>query len=365
MKRAADIASIRSLCALGLPSEQLIPAILDALHQIIPSARNLFDWTDGQGNLVRYFIEGPIDTAVTRHYFDEFHNRREQEVMPAFRRVLEGAVVRSAGELDNPAFFRSALYNEVWKPQGLHYRVEAIVHGSGNRPLGSLVLYRAPADAIFTKDEEALLGAFVPYIARALERGGGSSQDYVARRGHRVHLSLTSEGALQCLSQDAHKMLLLAHGGITPDSAGRPPRHDSFPTLALLVEQVRRDRDRCRGGTHLTVENAWGRFLFEAEPMLPLDANAPATIHVTIHHDEPRVVAQRRALGSLPLSAAQKEICLLLHAGYTHAEIARTLSIAPSTVQDHVKKIYSKLDVHSVHELRHLLDSMGRGGASL
>lgn len=45
MKRAAPIANIRSLCALRLPSEQLIPAILETLHGIIPSACNLFDWT--------------------------------------------------------------------------------------------------------------------------------------------------------------------------------------------------------------------------------------------------------------------------------------------------------------------------------
>jgi DNA-binding CsgD family transcriptional regulator len=364
MKRTSDIAGIRSLCALGLPSEQLIPAILEALHAIIPSACNLFDWTDARGNLVRYFFEGPIDPEVTRRYFEEFHNRREEEAMPAFRQVLAGAVVRSAAELDHPGFFRSALYNEIWKPQGLHYRVEAIIHGSGRQPLGSLVLYRAPGDALFTKQEEALLGGLVPYIARALERGSALPNDYVARRSRRALLSLSSEGALQHISQDAHKLLLLAHGGITPDSAGRAPGQEPFPTLGLLVEQVRRNRRLSRNTTTLTIENAWGRFHFEAEPLAPLDPAAPATIHVTVHHDEPRVVAQRRALGMLPLSVAQREVCSLLHAGHAQAEIAAALSVAPSTVADHIKKIYTKLDVHSVHELRHLLDSVGAGGAS-
>jgi DNA-binding CsgD family transcriptional regulator len=363
MKRTTDIANIRSLCALGLPSEQLIPAILEALHEIIPSACNLFDWTDTRGNLVRYFFEGPINPEVTRHYFEEFHNRREKEAMPAFRQVLEGAVVRSAAELDNPSFFGSALYNEIWKPQGLHYRVEAIIHGSGQRPLGSLVLYRAPGDALFTRHEEALLGGLVPYIARGLERGSASPQDYVAHRSRRALLSLSSDGKLQHLSADAHKMLLLAHGGITPDSAGRAPSHQAFPTLGLLVQQVRRIRSLFRSSATLTIENAWGRFLFEAEPLVPLDPATPSTIHVTVHHDEPRAVAQRRALGALPLSVAQREVCSLLHAGYAQAEIAALLSVAPSTVADHIKKIYTKLDVHSVHELRHLLDSVGAGGA--
>jgi len=362
MKRTTDIASIRSLCALGLPSEQLIPAILEALHEIIPSACNLFDWTDALGNLVRYFFEGPINPGVAQHYFEVFHNRREQEAMPAFSQVVEGSVVRSAAGLDNPGFFASALYNEIWKPQGLHYRVEAVIHGSGQQPLGSLVLYRAPGDALFTRHEEALLGRLVPYIARALERGSASPLDYVARRSRRAMLSLSSEGELRHISQDAHKMLLLAHGGITPDSVGRAPCYEAFPTLGLLVEQVRRNRGLSRNSVSLTVENVWGRFLFEAEPLAPLDPAAPSTIHVTVHHDEARAVAQRRALGALPLSVAQREVCSLLHGGYAQSEIAAMLSVAPSTVADHIKKIYTKLDVHSAHELRHLLDSVGAGG---
>ena len=98
--------------------------------------------------------------------------------------------------------------------------------------------------------------------------------------------------------------------------------------------------------------------------MVPLDPAAPSTIHVTVQHDEPRVVAQRRALATLSLSIAQREVCSLLRAGYSHGEIAAMLSVAPSTVADHVKKIYNKLDVHSVHELRCLLDSIGADGSA-
>ena len=55
---------------------ELGEALLEALHEIIPSAYNLFDWTDARGNLVRYFFEGPLNPEVTHRYFEEFHNRR-------------------------------------------------------------------------------------------------------------------------------------------------------------------------------------------------------------------------------------------------------------------------------------------------
>jgi DNA-binding CsgD family transcriptional regulator len=157
-------------------------------------------------------------------------------------------------------------------------------------------------------------------------------------------------------------MLLLAHGGITPDAAGRVPRRETSPTLGILVEQIRRSQGQSFHRASVTIENVWGRFVFEAERLVPLDPTAPSAIHVSIQHDEPRAVAQRRVLGALPLSVTQREA--LLHAGYTHAAIGTLLLVTPSTVADHIKKIYTKLDVHSVHELRSMLDSMGAHGAS-
>ena len=47
------------------------------------------------------------------------------------------------------------------------------------------------------------------------------------------------------------------------------------------------------------------------------------------------------------LSARELEILQRLARGYTYTEVAGLLDIAPSTVQSHVKNIYSKLAVHS------------------
>jgi DNA-binding NarL/FixJ family response regulator len=119
----------------------------------------------------------------------------------------------------------------------------------------------------------------------------------------------------------------------------------------LLVDQIRGNDGASRRQVALTVDNAWGRFVFEAEPLAGVgDAVGPA-IHVTIQHHEPRAIAWRRGLDAMPLSVVQREVCTLLRAGYSQAQIAAALSVAPSTVADHVKKIYNKLDVHSVREL--------------
>lgn len=58
------------------------------------------------------------------------------------------------------------------------------------------------------------------------------------------------------------------------------------------------------------------------------------------------------------LTARERDILAKLARGYTYAETAEILGISPSTVQSHVKNIYSKLAVHSkteaIHEARQL-----------
>ena len=116
--------------------------------------------TDPHRRLLRYFIEGPIDAQIAQLYFDEFHNRREAEAMRRFdslQRLPPG--LRSAAELEHPAFFNSALYNEIWRPQGIHTRLEAVLRAARGRLLGSLVLYRAPGERRFTREDERRLAA--------------------------------------------------------------------------------------------------------------------------------------------------------------------------------------------------------------
>jgi DNA-binding CsgD family transcriptional regulator len=56
-----------------------------------------------------------------------------------------------------------------------------------------------------------------------------------------------------------------------------------------------------------------------------------------------------------------RDDCALLYAGLSQAEIAEKLSIAASTVADHIKRSYTRLDVHSARELA---QRIGRAAAS-
>ena len=385
MKMSRATAALRFLCSLGLPADLLVPAVLEALHSVVPSYRNLFDWTDEQGRLVRYFIEGPIDAQIAQLYFDEFHNRREAEAMPRFdslHRLPPG--VRSAAELEHPAFFNSALYNEIWRPQGMHTRLEAVLRGAHGRLLGSLVLYRAPGERRFTREDERRLASLLPDIAAGLQNSRP-----VDAGGHHLPgtepaqtLLLTLQGEVCHASPGACRLLLMADGGASRASLSKPLPLLADGLLGLLLARLREHtqspvRHLMAAAPSISHETAAGRFVASAAllhpgaalstppPPPPPPPHQPEQPHppvqplvlVTLRRLEPHRVALERALRALPLTPGQLAVCRGLYQGRTQAHIGDQLGVAPATVVDHVRKIQQALDVRSSLELRALLDA--------
>ncbi len=367
MKPSRAITAIRALCSLRLHAEVLVPAVLEALHQLVPSQRNLFDWTDSQGRLVRYFIEGPIDAEIARLYFAEFHNRREAEAMPRFdtlRRLPAG--VRSADELEHTAFFRSALYNEIWRPQGFHTRLEAVLRARDGGLIGSLVLYRGPGETRFTAADEQHLAAIVPAFAAALQAHGPAHADdrHVPSPDAPETMLLTLQGELCHASPGAERLLLMAEGGVTPErlAAGWAERQGRLlPMLLCRLREraVVRPAQLLAPPPSITHETPAGQFVASGQLLRPARgarSGQPPLAQVTLQRLEPHRVALERALRALPLTPGQIAVCRGLYQGQTQAQIGQQLGVAPATVIDHVRKVYRTLDLASAHELRATLD---------
>ncbi|RVU44486.1 helix-turn-helix transcriptional regulator [Rubrivivax rivuli] len=363
MKTTRALAALRALCALQLRPEVLVPALLEALHTLVPSQRNLFDWTDAQGRLVRYFIEGPVDAEIARLYFTEFHNRREAEAMPRFDTLRSlPAGVRSAEELNHPGFFRSALYNEIWRPQGLHTRLEGVLRSRCGTLLGSLVLYRGPGERPFNPRDEQLLAAVLPAFAAALQAHGVAQADdrHVPSPDAPESLLLTLDGALCHASPGAERLLLLADGGLTPDRLAHPLPVVRVPLMAWLLARL---RERAAAGAaevlapppSLVHENGAGQFVASGTLLRARSPGEAPLAQVTLRRLEPHRVALERCLRGLPLTPGQLAVCRGLFEGQTHGQIGQQLGVATATIIDHVRKIHDALDLRSSDELRQLL----------
>ena len=364
MNHTTALAMLRALCQQGLHADALVPAVLEALHALVPSSRNLFDWTDTQGRLLRYYIEGPIDVGLAQLYFDEFHNQREAEAMLPFQALRDRpAGVCGADDLDNPAFYRSALYHEIWKPQGFHTRLEAVLRGRQGQLLGSLVLYSGPQDAAFTTADRQHLARALPLLAQALEAGtstAGADADepHVPAPDPAETLLLTLDGQACHASAGALRLLLMADGGASRDSLSRPLQALGGPLVPAVLARLRQAPATAAVVSH---SNTAGRFVASGRLLQPLVGPAPATppplVQLSLLRHEPKRVALERALHSLPITPGQMAVCRALYQGEPQSRIGQALGVAPSTVVDHVRKAYRALDLHSVLDLRNLLDA--------
>ena len=382
MSRADPTAGLNALGAAQLPAEVLAPALLEALHDVVPSLRNLLDWTDEHGHLKRYFFEGPIDAEVARHYFDEFHNRREREAMPAFGELQRMPMgVLGAAQLNRPEFFASALYQDIWRPQGLRYRIEAVLRGSGGRLLGSLVLYRGPGERCFTTDDEAKLASVLPIVAHLLEGCADATTPplWVPAPEATQTLLMTPDGKVAHATPGARSLLMLTQGGATRERLEQPLEMLAATSLRRVLQGLHAPLatgldvgtggptapvdSRVLGATHgarhhvhhgaLTLE-AVAMQQQSATPLLP----GNRWVAVTLRRNEPHSVALERALRGLPLTPAQRKVCRALYHGASQPFIAQDLGVAVTTVVDHVRKLYRSLQVRSVLELRALVDAL-------
>jgi DNA-binding CsgD family transcriptional regulator len=367
MKSSRALADLRDLCRQGLPPEVLVPAFLEALHGLVPSYRNLFDWTDAQGRLLHYFIEGPVDTRIARLYFEAFHNTREAEAMPAFDTLQQTpAGVRSAQPLAQPGFYRSALYHEIWRPQGFHTRLEGVVRGRGGALLGSLVLYRSAGQPLFDRADELALAAVLPLLAQGLQADADPASrrsldaSFVRAPEPPETLLLTMSGRLCHASPGALRLLMLADGGLSPATLERPLGHLADGVLNALLLEVGAVAALPPGQAplpRLTHQNAWGRFVLDGHLLQAQGPGLEPLVMVQLIRWEPHRVALARALRSLPLTPGQATVCRELYHGASQAEVAAHLGVAPATVVDHVRKAYRALDLRSTLELRALLDA--------
>jgi DNA-binding CsgD family transcriptional regulator len=100
-----------------------------------------------------------------------------------------------------------------------------------------------------------------------------------------------------------------------------------------------------------SLTNGHGRFVFRAYGLEQQNHEPGGLIGINIELQVPQILKLARALQEFPLSPIQKEVAVLLAQGLSNEKIGERLHVKLTTVKDHVRKIFVKLDIDHREEL--------------
>lgn len=351
MKHSAEIAHFRQMCCLGVESQTAMPSLLKSLHRLIGSNSNSFYWAAHNGDITNVYMEQLMPKDIAACFFKEFVNNRAREFSALdLRKYLpKGKVVGNSAKVFPKAFHQSDVYNLIWRPQSRKHLLWARIRDAEGRANG-VALSRVAGDAEFSEHDEQLLTQLAPYLAHALNArpvppaqlvNAGESAVVVVNRG----------GEIEHESAEGRRLLVLAaHPRIAPGAVDWSGDSVVTAVLGNLLGRIEAlSAGRPTFPPIIELQNPWGKFILRAYPMESGDA--ASLVVILIERQIPLKLKLLNAMQSLPLSAKQKEVCLLLAEGLSYQNLAQRLNVRPNTVVDHVRKIYDKLDVRSHHEL--------------
>jgi DNA-binding CsgD family transcriptional regulator len=368
MKNAALVAHIRQLCCLGLGGRAIMPALLNAVRELVAFDAAEFAWVDPRGELTNLYAEPMLPAEVMHFYFEQAHPAGAHPASASFRtRAAQTDPVTTLSVTD--AVRNTDFYRHVLTRLSAEHALFCIVRDR-DRPLGQLALYRTGLRAAFCAADRNAISAVANYIAHGLDdsfapsRYAGADQSY-RDTDHQVMLTLERDGTLRHCSSAARRLLQF----VTLDSVNRgtvaqqdAAIHSLMRELADQLTSVFKGGEDAGGRPPgIVVTNRWGRFVLRAY-WLTDDAHAPdALIGVQLRRQEPVVLRLSQAMRRLALSPQQKEVGLLLAQGKSNPEIAGALGVSLNTANYHVKQLFAKLNTHERSEVAPKLLGISEG----
>lgn len=349
MKQNNALAYLRQLCCLGLSKEIVIPEFLRAVQTVLPSGSNTFSGVDEQLNSAYHlfeFVVAELDEftpVVISNYFTP-------ELL--YRSAVwftQHPVLTDASIIDE-SFYRSELYNMIYRRFDQHHCLVAPVMQYG-KPAGMLSLFRPRNQIPFDSREQVLFTRLLPYVAHALWASNDDIDTQYSDNGSSGMMIMDTQGTILYLSNEAKYLLALAcHPVLIVDA------HLKENELLAKLGQLCRNLEAIFRGQNAappswSYTNGRGRFIFRAYWLNKQNNEPGGLVGMTIEHQEPLVLKILRAMQNLPLSPTQKEVALLLAQGFSSEKIGERLHIKLTTVKDHIRKIFTKLDIYHREEL--------------
>jgi len=280
---------------------------LDLLQQIIP-----FDgaiWGTGHTSTEQFHTQTTVD--VSPQIFATL--KKHVDINPIFETLLSttGKAVDMADVLSDKHFYQSTIYKECFQPFGIE-RILSSIHIDDRSGIFTLLtLYRYDREQSFTAQEKALQNSLLFHLIKAFS--------------HRQLLALNENTVA---SKKELSCALCDNQGIY---------HAVEASFLNIVEQHQ----------HFNKQQAFPMSLFAGNSQTSFD-----NLHfIKEKFGDLYRISVRMKNPADDLSAREKQVVAGICQGSTFKQIAKELNLSPSTVSNHLYRIYDKLNIHSRSEL--------------
>ena len=237
----------------------------------------------------------------------------------------------------------SQRYREILRPAGLEHELRLLFRIDAGL-WGVLIVFRGPDVPDFSPGEADLLEGATKGVAAAIRREmvlteiehphdpDGPGLLLLSAALDPLHVTPTAQRWLSEIEDGVDPGRQIPYGVVTLAARAL----DGVPATGSL-----RSRIRARTGQWLTLH---------AE-RLPGD---PPRVSIIIEASRPTEIA-RLVADAYQLTIRERDVVRLLVSGYSRHEMARLLALSPHTIDDHVKRVFGKLQVRSRSELTYRL----------
>ncbi|MCC7411596.1 MAG: helix-turn-helix domain-containing protein [Gammaproteobacteria bacterium] len=265
-------------------------------------------------------------------------------------------VVRDRGE-----YLRSRFYNEFLVPQSIHHMVQYYTYNRFGQPTSVFGFFRPKGDVPFSSKNLVKGDLLSSALSITIERVAASQ--CVKERDWIINSLCTEMPALGVIILNGRAQPSFVSDNLPHLLGWHEAGSDRYNALQRLPREILefcrrigpgdalRDPKAAIGGMETTVTEHGHRVVFTVAPMTT-DAGERRFMIRIRRDDEGR---NRTQAGESILTPRQIEIASLLRVGMSNMQIAAELGISIRTVQNHLRLIYEKVNVHNrtalVHEL--------------
>ena len=357
MKQSFRMGYLRQLCTLDVSSAALMPVALDEFAAMLDLDMCCFNWTTVTGGLSHAHTAGLTPPpAVVERYAQQYVNEEETELgITTRQRGYRPQILSGSRDLGG-GFARTILYNEILKPIGLRYILNASVF-AGGRLIGTVACNRMSDQKEFSAADGRQLTQMLPYLALAATTRAAAPDDW-SEASERGLLLIDSGGAIKHADTLGLNRLYRATRNTRP--AAMQINLDELmqaPLRTLAARLVAIDTGLPAPAPEIVLSAEGRRFRLCARSLRTGLHEPLELIAVTVSEWLPKALRLLPQLRDSGLSVRQRELSLYLLDGLTLADAARRMSVTLNTAHDYLDVIYSKLRVKSREGLQAWLHS--------